>query len=285
MQKITPCLWFDFGAAEDAVRTYTNLLPDSEIIQEERGEDGSLFFATARIAGLEIQFLAGGPTFTPTPAVSLMIGCKTADEVDRIWNTLIDGGFAMMELGEYPFSPRYGWLQDRHGISWQIMQTDDAPFNKPCLLFVGDQFGKVEQAIDLYTGLFPDSAKGELSRGEKGEVNYGPFTLAGVDLVAMESDLDHQFTFTEGTSLSVICEDQAEVDRYWNALTANGGKESQCGWLYDPFGVSWQIVPRRLLELRADPDPERAKRAHEAMLTMRKLDIAELEAAASGVTA
>jgi predicted 3-demethylubiquinone-9 3-methyltransferase (glyoxalase superfamily) len=90
------------------------------------------------------------------------------------------------------------------------------------------------------------------------------------------------FPFTEAISLSVICDDQAEVDRLWEALTADGGEESMCGWLKDRWGVSWQIVPRRMLELQSDPDPERASRANQAMLTMRKLDIAALEAAADG---
>jgi predicted 3-demethylubiquinone-9 3-methyltransferase (glyoxalase superfamily) len=89
-----------------------------------------------------------------------------------------------------------------------------------------------------------------------------------------------EFPFTEAISFAVLCEDQAEVDRLWDALLADGGQPSQCGWLKDRFGLSWQIVPKRLNELMADPDPERARRATEAMLQMVKLDVAALEAAA-----
>jgi predicted 3-demethylubiquinone-9 3-methyltransferase (glyoxalase superfamily) len=118
---------------------------------------------------------------------------------------------------------------------------------------------------------------------QEGKLMTATFELAGQEFVALNGG--GSFTFTEGISLMVDCEDQAEVDRYWDALTADGGKPSMCGWLKDKFGVSWQIVPRRLMELNTDPDPERARRAMEAMLQMSKIEIAELERAADGVAA
>ncbi|RDV44642.1 VOC family protein [Leifsonia sp. ku-ls] len=141
----------------------------------------------------------------------------------------------------------------------------------------------VEEAVERYTSLLPDSAVLEVQRfgGEMpGGLVVVRFRLAGVEYQAMNSNT--VAGFTEAFSLSVLCEDQAEVDRLWEALTADGGEESMCGWLKDRWGVSWQIVPRRLLELQADPDRERAGRANQAMLSMRKLDIAALEAAADG---
>jgi predicted 3-demethylubiquinone-9 3-methyltransferase (glyoxalase superfamily) len=141
----------------------------------------------------------------------------------------------------------------------------------------------VEEAVERYTSLLPDSAVLEVQRfgGEMpGGLVVVRFRLAGVEYQAMNSNT--VAGFTEAFSLSVLCEDQAEVDRLWEALTADGGEESMCGWLRDRWGVSWQIVPRRLLELQADSDRERAGRANQAMLSMRKLDIAALEAAADG---
>lgn len=141
----------------------------------------------------------------------------------------------------------------------------------------------VEEAAELYTSLLPDSRILSVQRfgGEMpGGLVVVRFTLAGVEYQAMNTGPEDGFT--EAFSLSVLCDDQAEVDRLWSALTADGGSESMCGWLKDRWGVSWQIVPRRLLELQADPDPERAARANAAMLSMRKLDIAALEAAADG---
>jgi len=141
----------------------------------------------------------------------------------------------------------------------------------------------VEEAAQLYTSLIPDSSILEVQRfgeGMPGGLVVLRFTLAGVEYQAMNTGPANGFT--EAFSLSVLCDDQAEVDRLWDALTADGGEESMCGWLKDRWGVSWQIVPRRLLELQADPDRDRAARANQAMLGMRKLDIAALEAAADG---
>jgi predicted 3-demethylubiquinone-9 3-methyltransferase (glyoxalase superfamily) len=140
-----------------------------------------------------------------------------------------------------------------------------------------------EDAATLYTSLIPGSRILDVKRfgdAMPGGLIVVTFTLGGVEYQAMNGGPG--FPFTEAISLSVICDDQAEVDRLWEALTADGGEESMCGWLKDRWGVSWQIVPRRMLELQSDPDPERASRANQAMLTMRKLDIAALEAAADG---
>ncbi|WP_431247559.1 VOC family protein [Leifsonia xyli] len=141
----------------------------------------------------------------------------------------------------------------------------------------------VEEAAALYTSLIPNSSILEVQRFGEGMPDglvVLRFTLDGVEYQAMNTG--PAGGFTEAFSLSVLCDDQAEVDRLWEALTADGGEESMCGWLKDRWGVSWQIVPRRLIELQGDPDRARAARANQAMLGMRKLDIAALEAAADG---
>ena len=286
MQKITPFLWLN-GTTREALTTYASLFRDGEVIEfvdmGNLGPDGdaTMTMGIVRLAGFEIKAGDFGPEFSITPAISFMVECETAGEVDAFWNALIDGGFALMELGEYPFSPHYGWLQDRFGVNWQFSLTTSPQKITPSLLFVGDQFGRAEEAIMLYTQVFDNSSIGELFRGEKGQVSYGPFTIAGQEFIGMEDDSDHRYTFTEGLSLYVDCADQAEVDRYWNALTANGGEESQCGWLKDPFGVSWQIIPRRLTDLTADPDKEKAARVTQAMLQMQKIEVDKLEEAAN----
>jgi predicted 3-demethylubiquinone-9 3-methyltransferase (glyoxalase superfamily) len=153
----------------------------------------------------------------------------------------------------------------------------------PCLWFVG----RAEEAARFYTALFPNSRINSIDRSP-GETPSGPkdmvltvnFTLGGHTYIGLNGGPD--FTFNEAISLSIDCEDQAEVDRYWAALTADGGAESVCGWLKDKFGVSWQVIPRRLPELLNSPDREAAARALEAMLTMVKIDVAELERAARG---
>jgi predicted 3-demethylubiquinone-9 3-methyltransferase (glyoxalase superfamily) len=119
---------------------------------------------------------------------------------------------------------------------------------------------------------------GEAGPGEPGTAMVVTFELEGLGLIALNGGPHHRFT--EAFSFFVSCDSQDEIDHFWNALTADGGEESQCGWLKDRFGFSWQIVPGRLMELLSDPDPERSQRAMGAMLQMKKLDIAELERAA-----
>ncbi len=143
-----------------------------------------------------------------------------------------------------------------------------------------------EEAADFYVTLLPDSRVNDVVRspadtpsGPEGMVLTVEFTLAGQEFQGLNGGSD--FKFNEAISLSVDCEDQAEVDRLWSALTADGGEPGPCGWLKDRWGVSWQIIPRRLGELLGDSDPERARKAMAAMLAMGKIEIAELEAAAA----
>jgi len=153
----------------------------------------------------------------------------------------------------------------------------------PCLWFDGN----AEEAAKFYTSLLPDShidhilhSPNDYPDGKAGDVLTVEFTLAGQQYVGLNGG--PHFKFTEAVSFQIFCDDQAEVDRLWNALLADGGQESECSWLKDKFGLSWQIVPKRLWELMKDPDPARAKRTMAAMMTMRKIDIAAIERAADG---
>jgi len=144
----------------------------------------------------------------------------------------------------------------------------------PFLMF-NDQ---LEAALRFYTELFPDSAILHSARvGQDGPVQSAEFVVGGQRFQAFNGG--PYFTFSEGVSLSVDCEDQEEVDRYWDAIVNAGGTPTQCGWIKDPFGLSWQIVPRRFVELIGDPDPVKVKAVMAAMMTMVKLDVAALERA------
>lgn len=153
----------------------------------------------------------------------------------------------------------------------------------PCLWFDG----LAEEAAGFYTTLFPGShiekvwrSPADTPSGPAGMVLTVDFTLNGQRVQGLNGG--PHFRFDEAVSFVVECDDQAEVDRLWDALAADGGEPGPCGWVRDRFGLSWQVVPRRLSELVEDPDPDRARRAMEAMLTMGKLDVAELERAADG---
>ena len=147
----------------------------------------------------------------------------------------------------------------------------------PCLWFDG----QAEQAAELYTSVFPNSGLGDVSRYPDGRAMTVSFSLDGQQFVALNGG--PQFAFTEAVSFQIPCADQEEVDHYWSRLTAAGGEESRCGWLKDRFGLSWQVIPTELFALLSDPDPGRAQRASEAMLSMRKLDIGEIRRAADAV--
>ena len=146
--------------------------------------------------------------------------------------------------------------------------------------------GQAEEAARFYVALLPDSRIERVTRspadtpsGPAGMVLTVEFTLAGTRFVGLNGG--PHFPFTEAVSFQIACRDQAEVDQLWTAL-CDGGSEHQCGWLKDRWGLSWQVVPTRLHELLGDPDPDRAGRAMQAMLAMKKLDIAALEGAADG---
>ena len=192
-----------------------------------------------------------------------------------------------MELGHYPFSEKYGWLQDKFGVSWQISLSRRALRISPFLMFVGEQHGKARQAIDLYLSLFENSHIVELDEYGAGEtepagtVRRAAFLLEGQEFLAIDSHYPHNFTFTPAISFFVSCRSQEEVDRFWEKL-AEGGTVEQCGWLKDRFGVSWQIIPSVLIELLGDKDPEKAGRVMQAMLKMTKIDIKMLQKAHEG---
>lgn len=146
--------------------------------------------------------------------------------------------------------------------------------------------GNAEEAVNFYTSVFPNSRVLEITRygeggpGPKGSVMTASFELDGQEFVALNGG--PHFKFTEAISFVVNCESQEEVDRYWQVLTADGGQESQCGWLKDKYGLSWQITPTILMQLIADPDKEKANRVFQAMLTMRKIEIPKILEAAEG---
>ncbi|MGE3507469.1 MAG: VOC family protein [Vicinamibacterales bacterium] len=308
MQKITPCLWFDRNC-DEAIRSYLSVFPDSRITTLKRypadmpvgpmkDMAGQVLTAIVELNGFRFMALDGGPLFTINPSISFMVNFDPSrmpdaeGALEAMWAKLTEGGFALMPLQAYPFSKKYGWVQDRFGVSWQLILTNPEGEPRPAIipsqLFSGAVCGRAEEALRLYVSLFGGQmghvahyAAG-MGPNKAGTAMFAEARLFDQWFVAMDSAEAHTFGFNEAVSYSVECADQAEVDRYWSALTANGGTESMCGWLKDPFGVSWQIVPKRLGELLEDPDKGRSGRALRAMLKMRKLDVAELERAADG---
>lgn len=292
MRKISPFLWYD-DKAEEAANFYVSLFRNSKIDTVARygdagpGPKGSVMTVKFELAGEEFIALNGGPHFKFTPAVSFYVACETPQEVDKLWEKLSEGGSALMPLDKYPFSERFGWVADRFGLSWQLNLADFPQKITPCLMFVGEQNGEAEEAMNFYVSQFNNSGIDRVERyvaGERnkeGAVKHGVFSLAGQKFIAMDGGTEHPFTFNEASSLVVNCKTQEEVDEYWEKLS-EGGQKSQCGWLKDRYGLSWQVVPTVLDEMYADKDPEKSKRVMQAMLQMTKLDIATLKRAYEG---
>lgn len=296
MAKIVPNIWCN-GNAEEAAEFYASVLPGTSggvltrypeegLLHFQREMAGKPLTAQVRIGDYQLVLINAGPEFPPNPSISFMLNFDpsrdpgTAAALDRVWAGLADGGEVLMELGEYPFSPHYGWVADRYGVTWQLILTDPAgdprPFVMPALMFCGPVLNRAEAAIAKYTSLFDDSAVGTMvhstaatETADTDGVMFSDFTLAGEWFVAVDSPGPHDFTFSNGVSLQVNCADQAEIDRYWAALSAVPEAE-QCGWCTDEFGVSWQIVPADMDALMLTPE------VYAAVMGMKKIVIGDL---------
>ncbi len=290
--NISSCLWLD-GQAEEAANFYISVFENAEInattyydkaaAEASGNPEGSVLTVGFEVEGFSFLALNGGPHFKINPSISFFVNCETETEVDRLWEKLSEGGEALMPLDKYDFSEKYGWIEDKYGVSWQLIMSspegDGRPKIIPSLLFTGEKSGKTKEAINFYTSVFRDSKAGMIAPNEKpgaeGTTAFADFMLEGQWIAAMDSpDVEHKFIFNEAVSLVVNCESQDEIDYYWKKLSAVPEAEA-CGWLKDKYGVSWQIVPENINELI------KHKKAMKAMLQMKKLDIEALKQAAN----
>lgn len=294
MSKITPNLWFNHNAAE-AVAFYTEAFPDGRttstsyyptegLLDFQQDLAGSELTINFDLAGQAFTAVNAGPDFTFNPSMSLMVNfdpSRDADahaHLDELWGRLADGGQILMPLDAYPFSPHFGWVQDRFGLSWQLILSSSGgeprPFIIPNLMFSAHNVNRAREAINFYTSVFDDAQLGTMhlyaeanGPAAAGSVMFADFTLAGQWFAAMDAAAPQDFTFNESVSFSVVCDDQKEIDRYWAALSRVPAAE-RCGWCKDQFGLSWQIVPAQMGALMSKPG------AFEAMTQMTKINIA-----------
>ncbi len=293
MQKIVPSLWFDHVAA-DAARFYAEAIPGTTVTDTQYYPLEGLLDFQREFAGKELtvefevqgyRFVAinAGPEFRVNPSVSFMLNFdpsrdeRAREHLDEVWAALSDGGSELMPLGEYEFSPHYGWIQDRYGVSWQLILTDPAgeprPFVIPNLLFGGSAQNRAGEAMEYYVSLFEGARAGNVWRypdavgpAPAGSIMFGELNLFGQWFALMDSAVEQDFTFNPGVSLMLQCEDQEELDRYWHELSAVPEAE-QCGWLVDRLGLSWQVVPANMRELMQAPG------SFEKLLAMKKIEI------------
>ena len=280
-QVITPAIWCD-GTADEAAQFYANVFRDTSIAEQAPG-----IVTTVSIHGFRLSLINGGNQYAPNPSISCILNFdpllfggeeQARAYLDELYERLSTGG-VLMELGEYPFSPRYAWVRDRFGMTWQLMLTDPdgdpRPFVIPSFMFGGTNHANAEEATNAWIALFDNSRRGALYRYEEGgpldagTVMFTDFTLRGTWMAATDSGTFHDFTFTPGVSMIVSCRDQEEIDRYWAGLSAVSEAE-RCGWCVDRWGVSWQVVPHNIAELMADAA------TRDKILHMGKIDLTKL---------
>jgi predicted 3-demethylubiquinone-9 3-methyltransferase (glyoxalase superfamily) len=307
MQKITPHLWFD-REAKEATEFYASIFPDSQVINTttlHNTPSGDADVVSFELWGQKFMAISAGPLFKFNPSVSFIVNFDpllfdrssspekdAREKIDRVWEKLSEGGTVLMPIDKYPFSERYGWIQDKYGLSWQLILTnpegEPRPAILPSLMFVGDNAGRAEEAINFYLSVFKDSKMGLVYRygpnqepDKEGTIMFADFMLENYWFAAMDSAHEHNFTFNEAVSFMVYCDTQKEIDYYWEKLSAVPEAE-QCGWLKDKYGLSWQIVPTAMDEMMKDKDEKKIARVTEAFLKMKKFDIAELKKAYEG---
>jgi predicted 3-demethylubiquinone-9 3-methyltransferase (glyoxalase superfamily) len=272
-EQITPCLWFN-NRAKEAATFYTTHFEDAKIVSQ------SPMLSEITVSDQHITLLDGGPMYVPNPSISFFYICETEDEIDRLWEAFTKEGDILMALDKYDWSPKYGWVNDKYGVSWQLSLGKLEEVGQkitPSLMFVGNQYGKAEDAINHYSSIFTNpKIDGILHYGKneapdiEGKVKHAQLGFNGQKFMFMESAHQHNFAFSEGISLVIHCETQEEIDYYWEKLTEDG-EESRCGWLKDKFGVSWQVIPNILGKLMNDPN--KAGKVVQAFMQMRKFDI------------
>lgn len=298
MQKIVPHLWFD-KEAKKAAEFYTTVFPDSKInhIQTlHNTPSGDADIVTFNISGFDFMAISAGPYFKINPSVSFILnfdpakGSKSQSNLDMLWEKLADEGRILMPLDKYPFSEHYGWIQDKFGVSWQLIWTnpegEERPFITPSMLFVTGTCDKAEEASDFYLSIFKNSQRGNIIRypsgmepNKKGTIMFTDFKLESQWFAAADASAKmHNFSFNEAVSFMVKCATQEEIDYYWEKLSAVNEAE-QCGWLKDKYGFSWQISPMVLDEMMKNGTSEQIGRVTQAFLKMKKFEISELEKA------
>ncbi|MBI5473816.1 MAG: VOC family protein [Ignavibacteriae bacterium] len=309
-QHITPHLWFD-KEAKEAAQFYCSLFPASQITNITTLHDtptGDCDVVSFRLAEHPFMAISAGPMFKFNPSISFMVNFDPSrnkdarKSLDAMWEKLSHGGTALMPLDKYPFSEHYGWVQDKYGLSWQLILSnpngEERPFIVPSLMFVGDMCGKAEEASDYYLSVF--SAKGGSASGGKnakrgiiarypkglepdkeGTIMFTDFMIENQWFAAMDSAREHNFAFNEAISLMVPCDTQQEIDYYWSKLSAVPQAE-QCGWCKDKYGLSWQITSAAMNDMMRNGTKEQIARVVQAFMPMKKFSIAELQKAYAG---
>lgn len=284
-QTLIPHLWYDTQALE-AAQTYTQVFANADIDWTHTLSDtpsGQAHLVQFHLGDLSLAAISAGPYFQLNESASLMVRLKDKAEVDRIYQALGHNGQDLMPLGQYPFSDYYVWFKDAFGLSWQLMldpELSDKDYHiDTCLLFSMDQVGLADDFLSYYSTVFDSARIGHRSYYQAGQapdqrakLNYGELFIQDQRLVVMDHGYTGVAQFNEAFSFMVYVDTQKEADAYYQALSAVPQAE-QCGWVKDKFGLSWQIVPRIIMEAYGKYSPQQLKAMNDAIMSMKRLDI------------
>lgn len=256
---------------------------------------GDCEFVSFEVAGYQWMAINGGPYFEFNDSISFLINFdpkldkNAVENLDQLWIELSDDGEILLPLQEYSLSHRFGRVKDRYGLTWQLNlvnpRDQERPFIVPSLAFTNNVYGKAKEASDYYLSIFNNKKSGKSLQypsdivSDNGEVSmFTDFQIENQLFVALDRLGPLADSFNEAISFLVRCQNQEEIDYYWEKLSHYPESE-QCGWLKDKYGVSWQIWPAVIEEMRKNGTDEQNKRLTQATLQMKKLDIQRLKKA------
>ncbi len=280
--KFAPCLWVD-NQVEEMTELYTKVFENGKplktlyFLEDAHGKIGDILTQSVQLANQEFILLNGGPEFKATPSISYMITCTSETQLQVLWQELSEGGKLLMNLAIYPGVGQFGWLEDRFGISWQFSLDQSSSSQKitPCFMFSGEQYGNASRAVAEWIEVFQSGGILEHYSNEDSTTKLAKFTMHQQEFMAMDSVVDHDFTFSLANSFYVYCENQKEIDRLWTAITSKG-TEMPCGWMGDRFGVAWQTVTRDMDTMLDRKNLTKALAVTQAVYGMMKIDSEEL---------
>lgn len=279
--KIIPHLWYT-SEALDAANLYTSIIENGKVNWTYTLKDtpsGDCDLVEFTLANMTFSAMSAGDYFKLNESISIMLSCSTKEEVRRIYEILIQGGKELMPLDEYDFCPLYVWIADKFGLNWQIMFDDTINAKHHidiCMLFDQEQSGKALDALNKYQGIFKESKIERISYydgtqpDKRAKINYGELSLEDFKIIAMDHGYGGNCTFNEAFSLMILCDNDEEIEYYYNNLSHYKEAE-QCGWIKDEFGISWQIVPKLLMEAYTDTDSEILGKLNTDILTMKRI--------------
>ena len=280
--KFAPCLLVD-NQVEEMTELYTKVFENGKplktlyFLEDAHGKIGDILTQSVQLANQEFILLNGGPEFKATPSISYMVTCTSETQLQVLWQELSEGGKLLMNLAIYPGVGQFGWLEDRFGISWQFSLDQSSSSQKitPCFMFSCEQYGNASRAVAEWIEVFQSGEILEHYSNEDSTTKLAKFTLHQQEFMAMDSAVDHDFTFSLANSFYVYCENQKEIDRLWTAITSKG-TEMPCGWMGDRFGVAWQTVTRDMDTMLDRKNLTKALAVTQAVYGMMKIDSEEL---------